>query len=258
MADDWFALATLDHFWIKRRFAVFKRLAGSLIPGAREIAEVGCGHGLIQTQVEKSYSRGVTGLDLNDFALKRNQSDFSPVCCYDIHQRNPEWKQRFDLIFLFDVLEHTEDESQFLQSILFHLATDGHVIVNVPASQSLFSAYDVAAGHKRRYSISSLRSAAHRNQLKVEDWSYWGLPLFPALLLRKLYLLRKRGGENVISNGFDPRGPAMNRLLDFVSRCEPIPQKLLGTSLMAVIKPEIQAMSRVSLPADLLPHPPAP
>ncbi len=239
MGDDWFTIATLDHFWIKRRFAVFKRLAGNLVPGAREIAEVGCGHGLIQAQVENAYSRGVTGLDLNDFALKRNQSDFSPVCCYDIHQRNPEWRQRFDLIFLFDVLEHTEDENQFLQSILFHLAADGHVIVNVPAAQSLFSAYDVAAGHKRRYSISALRSAAHRNQLKVEDWSYWGLPLFPALLLRKLYLRRKRDGKNVISNGFDPRGPAMNRLLDSVSRCEPIPQKLLGTSLMAVIKPEI-------------------
>ena len=154
MGDDWFDVATLDHFWIQRRFAVLKRLAGGLISGARELAEVGCGHGLLQLQIERAYSRGVTGLDLNEFALKRNQSDFSPVCCYDIHQRNPDFKQRFDVIFLFDVLEHIEDENQFLDSLLFHLAPEGNVIVNVPAGQWLFSPYDIAAGHKRRYSIA--------------------------------------------------------------------------------------------------------
>lgn len=237
MGDDWFDVATFDHFWIQRRFAVFQRLAGGLISGAGELAEVGCGHGLLQLQMERAYSRGVTGLDLNEFALKRNQSDFSPVCCYDIHQRNPDFKQRFGVIFLFDVLEHIEDEDQFLDSLLFHLAPDGNVIVNVPAGQWLFSPYDVAAGHKRRYSIRSLRDVAERNQLQVANWSYWGLPLVPALLLRKLSLLLQQDGKNVISRGFDPGSPAMNRILGMVSRFEFIPQKVLGTSLMAVFKP---------------------
>jgi len=52
MANWWFGIATIDHFWIQRRFEVLRRLAGSLIPVAREIAEIGCGHGLLQHQIE--------------------------------------------------------------------------------------------------------------------------------------------------------------------------------------------------------------
>jgi len=72
MANWWFALATIDHFWIRRRFDVFRRLAGSLIPMAGEIAEIGCGHGLLQRQIEETYGREVTGFDLNEFALKQS------------------------------------------------------------------------------------------------------------------------------------------------------------------------------------------
>src|SRR2546422_2273874 len=37
MADRWFEIAVMEHFWIRRRFYVFRRLAGSLIAKAREI-----------------------------------------------------------------------------------------------------------------------------------------------------------------------------------------------------------------------------
>lgn len=239
MGDDWFEVATSNHFWIQRRFAVLKRLAGGLISGAREIAEIGCGHGLLQQQVERTYSRAVTGFDLNEFALNRNQSDSSPVCCYDIHQQNPEFQSRFDVILLFDVLEHIKNEDQFLKALLFHLTPNGSVVVNVPAGQWLFSPYDIAAGHKRRYSLASLRKTVELNHLKIADWSYWGLPLIPALLIRKLLLSRKRSQNNVISAGFDPGSATMNQIMDQLSQCEPIPQKFLGTSLMAVVKPQI-------------------
>ena len=52
MAEQWFEIASMDHFWVRRRFEVLRRLAGSLIPSAREIAEIGCGHGLLQRQIE--------------------------------------------------------------------------------------------------------------------------------------------------------------------------------------------------------------
>src|SRR6266516_7707486 len=44
MADQWFEIASIDHFWVRRRFEVFRRLAGSLIQDARDIGEIGCGH----------------------------------------------------------------------------------------------------------------------------------------------------------------------------------------------------------------------
>jgi SAM-dependent methyltransferase len=237
MGDRWFEIANIDHFWIRRRFEVFQHLAGSLIPGAREIAEFGCGHGLLQRQIENAYGRDVSGFDLNDAALKQNLSQHSPVSCYNISHRNPALRARFELIFLFDVLEHVEDEDAFLQAAVFHLASDGSLLINVPAGQWVYSAYDRAAGHLRRYSIRALRAVAVRNSLEITDWCYWGMPLMPLLIARKLWLAGRRDAASIITSGFDSRGDSMNQLLTWISRCEPAAQQLFGTSLMAVLRP---------------------
>jgi SAM-dependent methyltransferase len=249
MGDLWFQIADFDHFWVRRRFEVFRRLAGGLIPGARDLAEIGCGHGLFQRQVEESYGREVTGFDLNEIALKKNLSCRSAVFCYDICQENSEFKKRFDVIFLFDVLEHIDDEDQFLAALDFHLAPGGKLVVNVPAGQWAYSAYDRAVGHKRRYSIRSLRNSAERNSLEINEWSYWGLPLVSALMLRKLWLLGRHDENEIISAGMGSRNSTINQLLGSLSKCEPIPQRLLGTSLMAVLQ------GRSTSPLNLNPRP---
>jgi hypothetical protein len=138
---------------------------------------------------------------------------------------------------LFDVLEHIKDEDGFLKAILFHLAPQGKLILNVPAGQWAYSAYDVAAGHVRRYVIDTLRETALRNRLGIQDWTYWGLPLVPTLMLRKLWLMGKRDKSKIITSGFDSRSTAINHALGVLARWEWIPQRILGTSLMAVVQP---------------------
>jgi 2-polyprenyl-3-methyl-5-hydroxy-6-metoxy-1,4-benzoquinol methylase len=236
MADRWFEIASIDHFWVRRRFEVLRRLDGGVVTAAGQIAEIGCGHGLLQRQVEDQYGKEVTGFDLNEYALKRNLSKTSRVCCYDIRQQLPALHQSFDLIFLFDVLEHLSEETEFLNAVLYHLAPQGKLIINVPAGQWAFSAYDRAAGHIRRYSIEQLREVARRSNLQIQSWTYWGLPLVPTLAIRKLWLNGQHDQSKVISSGFDSRSPAINHMLSLLSRCEPLPQKRLGTSLMAILQ----------------------
>jgi SAM-dependent methyltransferase len=237
MADRWFEVAAIDHFWTRRRFEVLRKLADGLIANARDIAEIGCGHGLLQLQIEDAYNREVTGFDLNEIALKQNVSRRSTVNCYDIYQRNPALSGKFDLIFLFDILEHIADEDGFLSAVLFHLAPGGSLAVNVPAGMWAYSAFDVAVGHVRRYSIASLRETAKRSDLEIKQSTYWGLPLVPILLLRKLWLLGQHDKDQIISKGFDSRGKFVNQIVSTISRCEPIPQELLGIALMAILKP---------------------
>jgi SAM-dependent methyltransferase len=236
MADRWFEIASLEHFWIRRRFEVFRRLADKLVVTAREIAEIGCGNGLLQLQVEEAYGRKVAGFDLNEFALNHNISRLSPIYCYDIHKKDLALQEQFDLILLFDVLEHILEENRFLSALIFHLAPGGKLVVNLPAGQWAYSAYDVAAGHVRRYSIRSLRNVADRNHLHITKWTYWGFPLLPPLILRKIWLSGNNDKDKVISVGFDSRTKALNQLLRIISKCEPIPQKLAGSSLMAVLQ----------------------
>jgi len=234
MSERWFEIASTNHFWVRRRFEVLQHLCSEVVSGAREMAEIGCGHGLLQRQIEDVYGKEVTGFDLNEYGLKHNVSRISRVSCYDIRQRNEEFRDKFDLILLFDVLEHIEDEDGFLNALLFHLAPQGKLILNVPAGRWAYSAYDVAAGHVRRYAIGDLVAVTRRNRLRILDWTYWGLPLTPTLMLRKLLLMGGRDQRRIITSGFDSRSPWINKALGDLARLERIPQKLLGTSLMAV------------------------
>ena len=235
MGDWWFDVATSDHFWIRRRFEVTRRLADEVIRNAHHVAEIGCGNGLLQKDIEDCYGNPVAGFELNQLALEKNVSKTSPLYCYDIHQRNPEFRSHFDLIFLFDVLEHIDDESRFLQSVKFHLVKSGSLLINVPAHQRLYSDYDRAAGHVRRYSARQLKIVAEQNGFRVRALTYWGLPLLPLLLLRKFMSLQRTNGRA----GFDPGGRAMNASLSGLAKCEPLPQRFFGTSVMALLVDEV-------------------
>jgi SAM-dependent methyltransferase len=66
--------------------------------------------------------------------------------------------QRFDAILYMDVLEHLDDDAGEAARAAAHLAPGGSLIVLSPAHQFLFSPFDAAAGHFRRYSRDSLRA----------------------------------------------------------------------------------------------------
>ncbi|HET6933136.1 MAG TPA: class I SAM-dependent methyltransferase [Candidatus Acidoferrum sp.] len=236
MTEGYFQIGTINHFWVSRRFSVLQTIANGVLRGAANIAEVGCGHGLLQRQLEDGYGKPVTGFDLNEYGLKHNVSRISRVCCYDIHQRNQELRGKFDVILLFDVLEHISDEDSFMDALLFHLAPQGQVIMNVPAGRWAFSKYDTAAGHVRRYAVKDLRAVAQRNNLEIEKWTWWGFPLIPTVAVRKLVLMGKQDMDKINSTGFDPKSPWIDKALGTLASLEWIPQKLAGTSLMAILR----------------------
>jgi len=236
MTDGYFELASLDHFWVRRRFEVFQRMAGELVANAKELLDVGCGQGMLQRQMEQAYDREVAGFDLNENGLKHNLSESGSVYCYDLFQRDAQFEHRFDLVFLWDVLEHISDEDSFLGALLFHLSKGGHVVINVPAGEWAFSGYDTAAGHVRRYSDCNLFPVLGRNGLQVLKWTYWGLPLSPVLLVRKIMLSSSGNQQQNYCSGFGVRSGLVNRVMGIVSKLEVIPQKIAGTSLMAVLE----------------------
>jgi hypothetical protein len=236
MSEWYYGIANLEHFWVRRRFEVMKRMADPLLRQATHVAEIGCGNGVVQRDIEDHYGIPVSGFELIQMALERNLSRISPLYCYDIHQRRPEFRGRFDVVVMFDVLEHIEDESRFLESARFHMTGAGALLINVPAHAFLFSAYDRAAGHYRRYSIPSLTQVVERNGFRVRAISYWGMPMVPLLLARKALAGMHRSEGAAYSSGFDPGAPWMNRSLGWLARAEWLPQRLVGTSVMAVLE----------------------
>jgi SAM-dependent methyltransferase len=58
----------------------------------------------------------------------------------------------FDTILYMDVLEHIEDDRGEVARAARHLRPGGHLIALSPAHQWLFTPFDAAIGHYRRYS----------------------------------------------------------------------------------------------------------
>ncbi len=67
----------------------------------------------------------------------------------------------FDTILYMDVLEHIKDDRAEVEQATLRLQPGGHLIVLGPAHQWLFTPFDQAVGHHRRYTKQSLRAAAN-------------------------------------------------------------------------------------------------
>jgi SAM-dependent methyltransferase len=93
----------------------------------------------------------------------------------------------FDTILYIDVLEHIEDDRGELQAALAHLAPGGKVVVLSPAVPSLYTAFDRALGHYRRYTRSTLRACTPAGATLLEMFALdsWGLM---ASLANKMFL----------------------------------------------------------------------
>lgn len=236
MADEWFEIADLDHFWITRRFDVLRSLLKTTNVRPFKVGEVGCGHGLVQQQFHSAYGVEVAGFDLNVNGLEASCAPQQPRYCYNVNDRHPSFKEHFDLMFLFDVVEHIENEESFMAAVLYHIKPGGLVAINVPAMPSLFSAYDRRVGHVRRYTVPTLRRLGERCSLKAEAITYWGLPLVPLLYMRTLRLAAVGNPEEIVDIGFRPPGATANRLLKALSALEVIPQSIAGTSVMGLFR----------------------
>lgn len=66
---------------------------------------------------------------------------------------------RYDSVLYIDVLEHIADDNAELARASALLKPSGSLIVLAPAHQFLYSEFDKAIGHYRRYDATSLRAA---------------------------------------------------------------------------------------------------
>jgi hypothetical protein len=95
--------------------------------------------------------------------------------------------RRFDTILYIDVLEHIEDDHAEMLRAAAHLNPGGAVIVLSPAHQWLFTPFDAAIGHFRRYSKRSL-AAAGATELTREKLIYLDTVGLAASAANRLFL----------------------------------------------------------------------
>jgi SAM-dependent methyltransferase len=135
-------------------------------------------------------------------------------------------QERFDTVIYADVLEHIQDDRAELARVTRHLAQNGTLIVLAPAHQWLYSPFDAAIGHFRRYKLASLL-ALRPPELAVARARY----LDAAGLLTSL-------GNKLLLKQSAPT-PAQIRLWDRVMvrvsrRLDPVVAFRLGKSVLVI------------------------
>ena len=176
------------HWWFAGRRTILSSVIARLsLRGKSRILELGCGTG---GNLEMLARFGeVVAMESDDaaraVALEKTAGrfDIRPGRCPDAI---PFAGQRFDLVCLFDVLEHIEDDVATLRAVRDLLAPAGRMLLTVPAYRWLWSAHDEFLHHRRRYTAAELRGKARQASLRIETLSYFNTLLFPLAAAARL------------------------------------------------------------------------
>lgn len=99
------------------------------------------------------------------------------------HRKHTQW-EKVDVVTLLDVIEHLDDPHSLLEGISSKCRPGTVVIITVPASERLWSQWDVTLGHRRRYTRQSLSDLLAGLPLDVAEVSWLFPELVPAALWR--------------------------------------------------------------------------
>ena len=101
------------------------------------------------------------------------------------------WRERWDLAFLLDVLEHIPNHEDALHQIRNVLVPGGMLFVTVPALDIFWTWNDELAHHQRRYRRADFRRLAAECGLELVDARYFMFLLSPLLLASRVATSRR-------------------------------------------------------------------
>ncbi len=110
--------------------------------------------------------------------------------------------KQYDAIFALDVLEHVEQDQEFLDLIISLLKPGGKFLITVPAYQRLFSFHDIKLRHYRRYRMKRLLNLiAGQNSIQIDEKFYFFHSLLYVRILEKFLQNFKKTDATDVAKG---------------------------------------------------------
>jgi 2-polyprenyl-3-methyl-5-hydroxy-6-metoxy-1,4-benzoquinol methylase len=184
------------HFWFVARNKVICSLAKKALKQVNgvDILEVGCGTGNVLQALEKDFpGANLTGMDLFQeglqFARRRVHCGLVQADLAD-----PPFNRQFDLLGMFDVLEHIQEDRRVLAHAFEQVKPGGWLLLTVPAEPKLWSYFDVASHHVRRYTLQELNEKVQQSGFAVEFSSPYIAATYPLVWLTRN--TKEKSGSN--------------------------------------------------------------
>lgn len=189
--DRMFALE--DHYWwfVARRRVALKLLRKSIAGDGALVLDLGCGTGVIATELAKWATP--IGLDMSAQALAYSQGRGVKHLVQAIGEALPLQEASVDGILALDIFEHIEDDHKAFLEAYRVLRPGGVLVMSVPAFRALWGPHDVALMHYRRYTRPQVRAALTSAGFQVTKASYSVFFLFPIVLAIRALEKMKRG-----------------------------------------------------------------
>lgn len=180
------AASERDHWWFRGRRYFIERTIRAMTFGKRtKVLDAGCGSGgnlELMSQFGELYA-----FEYDEEACAASQSiGIGRIARGSLPDGVPFEGVRFNLIGLFDVLEHLERPVESLSALAERLADDGALVITVPALPLLWGPHDVVHRHYRRYTRKLLTEHLAAAGLEVKYISYMNMLLLPLAIVQRL------------------------------------------------------------------------
>jgi len=157
-----------------------------LIGKNKSVLDLGCWDGSISEIIKKN-TNTVAGVEISDNAIKKTREKGIEVFDLDL---NSDWqesiKERYDVVFAGEIIEHIFDTDRFLQNVYKVLKNEGCLVLSTPNIASLgrrvfllfglnplieTTARGGDAGHIRYFTFNTLERLLKDNNFVITNYT---------------------------------------------------------------------------------------
>ncbi|OFY18593.1 MAG: hypothetical protein A2W98_05005 [Bacteroidetes bacterium GWF2_33_38] len=154
----------------------------------------------------------------------------------DLFEMSNQEYGKFDTIIMIHVLEHIEDDKGAINHLYNLLCDGGHLLIEVPALQKLYSIHDEKLGHYRRYNKKIMKRIIDEDKFELKRIWYQDiigvLGSFYYFKLKKTRI-NSESGARLVSKQGNIYDKYLIPIQEIFEKFIPLP---LGLSLTCVLK----------------------
>jgi ubiquinone/menaquinone biosynthesis C-methylase UbiE len=178
-----------DSFWFQARNRIILWSLSRFFPAVSSLLEIGVGTGFVMRELRRSFPQ--VRMSASDIYIEGLQCAAERIAgsveLLQMDARQVPFRSEFDVVCLFDVLEHIQDDEAVLKELSYVLKPGGGLLLTVPQHMFLWGPFDEAGFHKRRYGVRELE-----RKVKAAGFDVVVKSSFISFLLPVLYVSRLR------------------------------------------------------------------